>query len=168
MHDLNLQQLKHHGAIGGVALYGTHLENTLQSVLWRVAGLNSTIGRCITQHMSFGIIETAILTIFNESPKLSEHNSSAKVLLKRCDNLRLKRNDIVHSYWGIFLGSDAPSSLDASKGEVTGMVIKARGSLKIKINKTTVSEIDDIIEEILLLNKELAEFAAEHLPALIK
>jgi hypothetical protein len=64
-------------------------------------------------------------------------------LLKQCDALRVKRNDTVHALWAIFMGPHAPKVVDAGAGEVTGMVIKARGRLNIKINHMTVSQIDD-------------------------
>lgn len=68
MHNLNITQMKHHAAIGGVALQWTHLENNLQSILWELAGLESKVGRCITQHMPFRSLCDAIVTIAHETP----------------------------------------------------------------------------------------------------
>ena len=164
MHNLNFQQLKHHAAIGGVALNWTHLENLIQSILWRLAGLNSGVGRCITQHMPFKALCDAIVTIAHESPKHAHLVSELEKLFRECDQLRIKRNDTVHALWGIFLGGPY-REIDAAKGEVTGAVIKARGRLNVRINKTTVSDIDDISEEIVGFSRRLGEFAGRSLPA---
>ncbi len=163
MHNLNMQQLKHHAAIGGVALNWTHLENQLQSVLWRLAGLNPAVGRCIMQHMPLRSLCDAILTVTHEIPGYSHLGPELEQLVRECDQLRIKRNDTVHALWGFFLGGPF-KEIDASKGEVTGAVIKARSRLNVRIYKTTVSEIDDISEEIIAFSKKLGDFASKNLP----
>ena len=166
MHDLNSSQLKHHAAIGGVALNWTHLENFVQSILWRVAKLDPKIGRCITHHMAFRAVCEAIMTIANETNALQHLALEFKGLFLECEQLSRKRNDTVHALWGIFLqpaGSEQ-QSVTRLASEVEGMIIKARGSLKIKINRTTASEIDDISEEIIGLSKKLAEFVTRNIP----
>jgi len=166
MHDLNITQLKHHAAIGGVALNWTHLENTLQSLLWRLADIDVRTGRCITQHIQTRSLCDVILTIARESPAYSHLAAELEGLMKQCDQLRMKRNDTVHALWALFVGppGEVPKVINAGAGEVTGIVVKARGRLSLKINHTTVSQIDDISEEIIALNKRFAEFAAKNLP----
>ncbi len=172
MNNLIGSQLIHHAAIGRVALNCTHLEDNLQSVLWRLAGLDARVGRCITQHMPFRSLCDAIITVVNESPKYSHLLDEIKKLLKDCNDLRVKRNDTVHALWGIFLAPigkedpDNPQVINAGTGEVTGMVIKARGQLSLKINHTTVFAIDKISEEIIELNRRIADFATQNLPDL--
>jgi hypothetical protein len=164
VHNLNVQQLKHHAAIGGVALNWTHLENQLQSVLWRLTGLSGGVGRCITQHMPFRSLCDAILTVTHETPAYTHLAPELEQLLRECDQLRIKRNDTVHALWGIFLGGPF-KEIDGAKGEVTGAVIKARNRLNVRIYKTTASEIDDISEEILAFSKRLGDFAVKNLPS---
>ena len=166
MHNLNHTQLKHHAAIGGVALNWTHLENFLQSVLWRIAGMDQRVGRCITQHMPFRSLCDAIITIANETDRFKHLAPELKMLMSQCDALRIKRNDTVHALWAMFIGSsDAEAQvLNAGVGEVTGMLIKARGSLNIKINRTTVSAIDDISEEIIDFSNRLGDFVEKYIP----
>jgi hypothetical protein len=163
MHDLNLQQLKHHAAIGGVALNWTHLENLVQTILWRITGLNTAVGRCITQHMPFRALCDAIVTVARETPAYHQLADEFERFFRECDQLRIKRNDTVHALWGIFLGSEF-KELDGRKGEVTGAVIKARGRLNVRIYKTTDREIDDISEEVISFSRRLANFTAQHLP----
>lgn len=167
MHNLNHAQLQHHAVIGGIALQWTHLENYVQSVLWRIAGLEPNIGRCITHHMPFRSVCDAIVTIANVKPQFQAFASELELLFHECDQLRVKRNDIVHALWAIFLppqeeGGDVVRNL--RPGEVEGIVIKARGRLKITINSTTVSQIDDTIEEIIAFSKKLSIFVALNLP----
>jgi len=164
MHNLNQMQLKHHAAIGGITLVWTHLENHLQQILWQIAGLDGTTGRAITQHMSFRALVEAILTVANEVQHFEAIASDLDALLRRTNQLRLKRNEIVHALWGIIVGSDGPLEINPQAGEVTGLVIKAHGNLKTKMIRTTIGEIDDIIEEIKEHHNELAEFAKKHLP----
>lgn len=164
MHNLNQTQLKHRAAIGGVALVWTQLENDLQQILWRLAGLENKIGRCITQHMSFNSLKDAIITVAHESERFNAIAPELERLLKKTDQLRIKRNDILHALWGIIVGEGAPKIVNAGAGEVTGLVIKARGRLKITINHTTVDKINDIIEEILAHHTAIVEFVAKNIP----
>jgi len=168
MHKLNQMQLKHHAAIGGVTLVWTHLENHLQQVLWQIAGLDGTTGRAITQHMSFRALVEAILTVANEVQHFEAIASDLDALLGRTNQLRLKRNEIVHALWGIIVGSDGPMEINSRNEEVTGLVIKAHGNLKTKLVHTTIDDINDIIEEIMEHHNELAEFAKKHLPPVPK
>jgi hypothetical protein len=166
MHDLNATQSKHHAAIGGVALNWTHLENYVQSILWRMTGLDPTMGRCITHHMLFRSLCEAIQTIANETPRYQHLSDGFTKLFRECEQLQVKRNETVHALWAIFVkpaGSEQ-QSVTRLASEVEGMIIRARGSLKIKINKTTASEIDDISEEIIGLSKKLAEFVTRNIP----
>jgi hypothetical protein len=168
MHDLNAQQLKHHAAIGGVALTWTHLENYVQSILWRMTKLPPNIGRCITHHMPFRSLCDAIITIANESPEYRHLAADFDASFRQCDQLRTKRNDIVHALWATFLhpAGDDVSKTDVQRAdEVEGMIIKARGRLKIKINSTTASEINDVVDEIQTFHRNLAGFVTPSLPA---
>ena len=167
MHNLNSAQLKHHAAIGGVALHWTHVENFVQSILWRLAGLKPDIGRCITHHMPFRSLCDAILTIANEMPAYKHFAPELGLLFRECDQLRVKRNDTVHALWAIFLqsGNDEEESIELRAGEVEGMIIKARGRLNIKINSTTATQIDNISEDIVSFSKKLAEFVSKNMPA---
>jgi hypothetical protein len=159
MHNLNASQSKHHAAIGGVALNWTHLENYVQSILWRMARLDPTTGRCITHHMPFRSLCEAIQTIANETPRYQHLSSDLDAFFRECDQLRVKRNDVVHGLWAIFMQAEgSPTTPPKRPGEFESMTIKARGSLKIKIQRTTVEEIDDISEEINAFCGRLAEF----------
>jgi hypothetical protein len=164
MHDLNVTQMKHHAAIGGVVLHWTHLENNLQITLWKLAGLDLNLGRCISQHMTFDPIWKAILTLTHETPAYSHFSGELEKQFEECKKLRDKRNDVVHAIWAIFLdpNSTVPQVLNAGAGEVTGLVIKARGRLNFKINRTTVSQIDDITEEIIAFNRKLTDFISKN------
>jgi hypothetical protein len=166
MHDLNATQSKHHAAIGGVALNWTHLENYVQSILWRMTCLDLTMGRCITQHMPFLSLLEAIQTIANETPRYHHLSNELTKLFGECKQLRNKRNDTVHAIWATFVQTASSSPIPPMKlGEFQGMNIKARGSIKIKIQNTTIKEIDDISEEIIDFGKRLAKFVEASIPA---
>ena len=160
MHNLNLAQLQHHAAIGGVALKWTHLESYVQSILWRISGLDPTTGRCITHHMPFRSVCDAIVTIAHERREFQTFAPELERLFSECDQLRVKRNDTVHALWATFLSPKEEGKENVRTirpGEVEDMVIKARGRLKITINSTTVAQIDDIIEEVKGLLSTLRE-----------
>ena len=168
MHNLNSYQLKHHAAIGSIVVNWTHLENQVQSILWRITGLDYRVGRCITQHMPFPALCDAIVTVAHESSTMTHLVGDLKVLFSECDQLRSKRNDAVHAMWGIFLPppGEPPGVLHADLGEVTGMIINARGRdpVKFKINKTTIDELGAISENISMFRTRLMEFVEQHMP----
>jgi hypothetical protein len=165
MLDPNLTQSHHHAAIGGVAIKWTHLENYVQSILWRIAGLNPIVGRCITNHMPFRSVCDAIVTIANETPAYQKLVPELKAIFHECEQLKIKRNDTVHALWAIFVPTgNEQTSVRRLAGEFDGMVIKARGALNIKINRTTVSQINEITEEIIVLTNKLANFVEENIP----
>lgn len=168
MHDLNRTQTRHHAAIGGVARTWAHLENYLQSVLWRIAGLDDTTGRCITQHMPLGNVWNAIRTVANETPKYQPLKAELKSLHEDCEKLRLRRNEIVHGLWGIFVRPAGDySEPDVQRfDEFESMTVQARGELRIRITRTSIGKIDDLTEEILAFSSRLAAFAEANLPQL--
>ena len=161
-------QMRHQAAIGSVAMVWTRLENHLQQFLWRLAALDWKVGRCITQHMPFRSLCDALVTVAHETEQFKPIAGELDTLLRQCDALRIKRNDIVHATWGIFVGPNAPKVVNAGAGEVTGMVIKARGRLNIKINHMNVKDIEAVAEEIMAFHKVIAEFAERHLPKLME
>jgi hypothetical protein len=120
--------------------------------------------------MPFPSLCDAIVTIAQESPQYSHLVDDLKLLFIECDQLRSKRNEAVHAMWGIFLPpkGDPPAVLRADIGEVTGMIINARGrdKLKININKTTIDELNAISESITNFSRKLGEYVDNHLPSL--
>lgn len=103
-----------------------------------------------------------MLTVARETDRYKPVAAELEALLKECDALRVKRNDIVHALWAIFLGDNAPKHVGPD--EVTGMVIKARGHLNLTINKMTIKDIESVREEILAFHKKIADWAQDNLP----
>src|SRR3990167_3784509 len=88
-------------AIGAVAMEWASLESFVHGVLWRLAGLDSRKGRCITQHVPFGTVWCSIVSLANEIPLSKKELETLATLQMKCEPLRLKRNEIVHALWGI-------------------------------------------------------------------
>ena len=80
--------------------------------------------------------------------------------------MRVKRNDTVHALWAIIAHPEGSPPVPSRRpGEFDSVTIKARGSLNIKIRRTTVGEIDDISEEVIAFAKRLAEFVEVNISA---
>jgi hypothetical protein len=116
--------------------------------------------------MPFRSLCDAIVTVANETPAYKHLASELEMLFRECEQLRVKRNDTVHALWAVFLHqtNGENENINLLAGEVEGMIIKARGRLNIKINRTTAEQIDDISEEIISFSKKLAEFVSKNLP----
>lgn len=139
-------------AIGAVAMEWASLESIVQGVLWRLAGLDSRKGRCITQHVSFNIIWDSILSLAIEIPLSQKEQEALTTLQKKCDPLRIERNNIVHAVWGI-----TPDGL--SKGQLTAIVAKARKQLKIEQHSYSIEYVHEVANKINELSGEIATFS---------
>lgn len=142
----DMKSMKQERLIGAIAVRWTHLENAVQHMFWAVAGLDSRIGLCITQHMAFRSLCDAILTICHETPEYNARYSEFKELISEADSLRKERNDQIHALWGVILGEGASKEIESN--EVTGFLIKARGKLRSTVVHTTVEAIEYSLEEI--------------------
>lgn len=128
------------------------LESIVQGVLWRLAGLDSRRGRCITQHVPFGTVWDSILSLAIEIPLNSKELETLAALQKKCEPLRIKRNNIVHAVWGI-----TPAGL--SKGQLTAIVANARKQLKIEQHSHSIEHVHEVANQINELSGEIATFS---------
>ena len=127
-------------AIGKVAMEWSALENSVHRLAWCLAGLNANMGRCITQHLALGTILDSILAMSVELALPSERQKQLRELRSQCEPLRLRRNEVVHALWGIAPGTNL------AKGELTAIVVKARGKLKVDFYNYTVEFMHDLAE----------------------
>jgi hypothetical protein len=136
-------------AIGLVAMQWSSLENSVHRLLWRLAEVETNIGRCITQHIAFGTVWDAILALSIEREIPKERQLILRALQERCEPLRLKRNEVVHAQWGI-----TPTSL--AKNELTAVVVKARKRLRVEFHNHTVDFMLQLAGDIAALSLEIA------------
>src|SRR6185295_18297128 len=50
-------------ALGMVAMQWSTLEHSVHRLLWRLAGLEVNVGRCVTQHVALGTLWDSILAL---------------------------------------------------------------------------------------------------------
>ena len=140
-------------AIGLVAMQWSALENSVHRLLWRLASLETNVGRCITQHVALGTIWDSILSLAAELKLPEERQLLLQGLYARCEPLRLRRNEVVHAQWGITSGTNL------AKGELTAIVVKARKRLKVEFHNHTVEFMHSLAQDISALSLEIAKQA---------
>jgi hypothetical protein len=142
-------------AIGHVAMEWSSLENSIHRLLWRLVGLDSKLGRCVTQHIAFGTLWDAILALAEELPLPKGRRDHLRNLQGQCEPLRLRRNEVVHALWA--------STPTTELGKLTAVVVKARRRLKVEFNHHTVEYMHDLAEQISALSLAIANEAVRPL-----
>jgi hypothetical protein len=140
-------------AIGMVAMQWSALEHSVHRLLWRLAGLEVNVGRCITQHVALGTLWDSILALSLERKLPAERQVTLQELYARCEPLRLRRNEVVHAQWGIAPGTNL------AKGELTAIVVKARKRLKVEFHNHTVEFMQLLATDISKLSLAIANQA---------
>ena len=131
------------------------LEHSVHRLAWCLAGLKPNLGRCITQHVAFGAVWDSILSMSIELDLPAERQSELKALHSQCAPLRLRRNEVVHALWGVTAGTNL------SKGELTAIVAKARGKLKVDMYNYTTDFMHELAGQISQLSLAIATQAME-------
>ena len=143
----------YHAAIGHVAMEWSALENSVHRLAWCLAGVDTNIGRCMTQHTAFGTVWDSILAMSVERKLPAARQQKLRALQSQSEPLRLKRNEVVHALWGIASGEDL------AKGQLTAVVVKARGKLKIDLYNYSIEFMHELAAKISNLSLAIAEQA---------
>jgi len=85
----------------------------------------------------------------------AERQSELKTLQSQCEPLRLRRNEVVHALWGV------TARTNLSKGELTAIVAKARGKLKVDMYNYTTEFMHELASQISQLSLAIATQATE-------
>ena len=138
-------------AIGHVAMEWASLENSVHRLLWRLLGLESRLGRCVTQHVPLGTLWGSILALAEELSLPQERRNHLKDLEAQCEPLRQKRNDVVHGLWGF--------SPTTEVGKLSAVVVKARRKLKVEFQHHSVDDMHSLATQISALSLAIADEA---------
>jgi hypothetical protein len=133
-------------AIGKVACEWSHLEYTLKYYIASIGKIDDYVAPKITAGLQGLALQRLALTILHDpdvpdasQPPLYQHVAA---LIARMDELRGKRNKIVHLDWTV---GDAP-------GIAAGIWVKQHGKLSIEQLNWSIKDIESIALEIKALN----------------
>lgn len=125
-------------AIGKVCVQWSVLENALEMVVTKLAGMDiwDPRSKIMINHMSWpqkvDILSAMASELVNDYPRLKNYGTALPLLKKAQEG----RNQIMHGSWA------------NEDGMVQLMRATARGKLKIYMDEITVDEIEEIVDDI--------------------
>ncbi len=139
--------------IGLVAAEWGYAEAALDILIWRLAGIDHVKGRCITTHVGTVTNQDIAKTLVNELLVHEGHSTLRERILevlRMFDDLRNKRNRIIHAQWLL------NEPFDQQNPQLPRfLVAKAKGELKVETHsleqehiRNTVAEITNLIWEL--------------------
>jgi len=148
-HSVMAPNNDHLSAIGRVAVQWTLLEHMIELLVWELAPLKQPNAQAVTTHIpTLGLIDTAKALAHVRLPSTDLEMRLIALLGHIGDNLRPKRNSVVHGIWG-------PT---ASADKIALSETTARGVVKFKIGREmTAEDIWAIAAEIDQANYDLTQ-----------
>ena len=139
-------------SIGLVAAEWGYAESMLETLIWRLSQVDTQRGRSITTHLLSVTRQDIAKTLANETLfDLGELAVRDEIIaaVEEFDDLRQRRNRIIHAHWQLPDQID-PMSVPALSGAVS-RTIKAKGKLEQKEQIFDPLEIHNTAHEITLL-----------------
>ena len=142
-------------AVGKVVCEWAHVESTLRYLIEQITRIEPTT--CIKLTDGFGadaLMRMAINVARDESkddnqqPAFLQHLKAAEGPF---DDLRIKRNELVHVYWH-----------RAERGKATGIYVKARHRFTASVRKWKTDDILALAYQIAMFNEKLWELIYDH------
>jgi hypothetical protein len=143
---------EHAAAIGYVAVHWSLIEEFLGTLLYQLIGLHKIPGQAVTAEISY-LQRVGTITALVKLTGKAEWITAWEDIIPILDDLRIRRNDAIHSAWSL-VGSEHRKSS-----------VRARGELKFKYETMHTSKLKDLSEEILDLYWKLTQFTVPLLQA---
>jgi hypothetical protein len=150
---------KAYSLIGQVASDWSHLEHTLDLIIWALAGIDSIKGACITAQVMglaprFRIIITLLNCLNNESAtKLADDFDE---LMRKTFDVAEDRNRIIHDAWYLYTATGGPAQFKsmAFKNPKYGIIPTDLEHIektleRIKRRQTSASKLRDAVTALL-------------------
>ncbi|NMF58361.1 hypothetical protein [Pseudanabaena yagii] len=130
----------HLAAIGRIVVLWTFVEHSIESLVWELANLKQPYAQSVTTHLQTLALIDMSKTLLNQHFAGTDLEERSKTLLNRIANqLRVKRNMVVHGIW----------SPTGTPEKISIMQTTARGILNFKVGEEmTSNDILDIAAEI--------------------
>lgn len=140
---------EHLSAIGRVALQWNFVEKNLELLIWEMAPLIQPKAQAVTTHLSNQLLIDMAKSLVHEA---IEDQTLKDTLRKHLDyisnDLRPKRNRIIHGIWGPTASADKIALLETT----------ARGRVKFRVgDEMTANDILEIASEIDEANFQLSK-----------
>ena len=89
----------HLAAIGRIVVQWTFVEHTIESLVWELADLKQPYAQAVTTHLQPNALISMAKTLINQHFAGTDLETKAKQIFNIADNLRGKRNMVVHGIW---------------------------------------------------------------------
>lgn len=130
-HSILAPNNHHLSAIGRVAVQWTFLEKSIETLVWELAPLKQPNAQAVTTHIpTLGLIDTAKALAHERLPATDLEKRLLVLLGHIGNNLRPKRNSVVHGIWGPTASADRIALLETT----------ARGVVKFKVGEEMTAE----------------------------
>jgi hypothetical protein len=125
-HSIFALSNEHLEAMGRIAVLWTNIERQLEFLIWQLSPLKQPLAQAVTTHLSTQITIDISKSLINELLESGElKNSFIEHLNYISNQLRKKRNDVIHGTWGPTNNTD----------KVSLMSVTARGEVKVKFGE---------------------------------
>ena len=131
--------------IGRIIAECGYLESNIQTLIWKISGLDSIDGRSITTHMGLRSKLQSVCSLSNYHYKGKEIDDEIQKLAKLISEIATHRNEIVHNPW-------ASSGV---KGVSVTSVFKARGKLQVELKEIGTKDLKFQLKRVVYANKQL-------------
>jgi hypothetical protein len=140
----------HYAAVGRVAATWANLEHQLQFRIWKLAGLDTIKGTCITAQIgnSARLLDCLIALVLIQPGNTLESVKDLKSFAERVGNKQRTRNRIVHDPWYFHTDLDGRTEawrleLSAAKRPIAGPISEPTHRVK-----QFIGEIESLISEL--------------------
>jgi hypothetical protein len=138
---------EHAAAIGYVAIYWSLVENSLGDMVGVLLGIGvPEVSHSITAELST-LAKAAMIRSLIDFVQNQEWLDEWDAIATRLNNLRNRRNDVIHSYWE-----------NNKEGVSIGVRTKARGTVKFLVVKEDAADLGVFSEELIDLADVILDF----------
>jgi hypothetical protein len=133
-HSIIAPDDNHLAAIGRIVVQWTFVERSIEMLVWELADLKQPYAQAITTHLQPNALIAMAKTLINQHFAGTDLETQAKQVFSIADNLRGKRNMVVHGIW-------APTE---TPEKISIIQTTARGVLNFRVGEEMTS--DDILD----------------------
>jgi hypothetical protein len=143
---------EHLQAIGLVAVRWAELEWTLSEMIWDLASIGVSTGYAITAHLNERTRIDMLNSICDTTLGYTQLTHELHAHLKHIrDHIYPKRNKLLHSSW----------NFPHPKGYLLTTAVTARGKVKFSHDKFSLTDINQVVDEIFHAHERLNELAKD-------